>query len=366
MIMSAPSFHSLRISDRHHETRDAVSLSFQVPENLRDQYQFSQGQFLTLRGTINGVATRRSYSICVSVNDYLSKGELRVGIKRVAGGLFSNWVSETAKVGDSIDVMTPDGRFFTPLDPEQKKRYVAFAGGSGITPILSLIRTTLETEAGSQFTLVYGNRNVSSIMFIEALEDLKNQYLGRMRLIHILSEEAHEVSLFNGLLDRARCDALLLALIPPASIDEAFVCGPEPMMNAVEASLLGNGVLRSRIHIERFGVPMPASNPNAASALAAPDGKSANVEVIIEGKSRRLSVAFDGPGVLDAGLAAGIDLPFACKSGVCCTCRARVLEGTVRMDKNYTLEDWEIKKGFVLTCQSHPTSEQVVISYDER
>ncbi len=376
--MSAPSFHRLRITEKRRETADSVSLAFAVPESLRRQYHFSQGQFLTLRGTINGAPARRSYSICVSVNDYLRRGELRVGIKRVNGGLFSNWVSDTAQVGDDLDVMTPDGRFFTPLVASQVKRYVAFAGGSGITPILSLIRTTLETETGSEFTLVYGNRSVASIMFIEELEDLKNQYLGRLRLFHVLSDEAQEIALFNGLLDRSRCDALLAELIPPASIDEAFICGPEPMMDAVEASLLAHGLPRTRVHVERFGIPMPASSSNVSSggasitgasnsaAINSAPGQMAKVELIIDGKSRRLRVPIDGPGILDVGLAAGIDLPFACKGGVCCTCRAKVLEGSVRMDKNYTLEQWEIDKGFVLTCQSHPTSDQVVISYDER
>ncbi len=366
--MSTPSFHRLRITEKRRETADSVSLAFAVPESLRGQYQFSQGQFLTLRGNVNGVPARRSYSICVSVNDYRRRNELRVGIKRVHGGLFSNWISECARVGEEMDVMTPDGRFFTPLDPAQTKHYVAFAGGSGITPILSLIRTTLEIESSSEFTLVYGNRSVSSIMFIEELEDLKNQYLGRFRLFHILSDEAQEIALFNGLLDRDRCDALLSELIAPATIDEAFICGPEPMMNAVEASLLANGVPRAQVHVERFGVPMPASGtkPNAIDTAGNDAGKFAQVELIIEGKSRRLSVPLDGPGVLDVGLAAGIDLPFACKGGVCCTCRAKVIEGSVRMDKNYTLEDWEINRGFVLTCQSHPTSDRVVISYDER
>jgi ring-1,2-phenylacetyl-CoA epoxidase subunit PaaE len=366
--MSTPSFHRLRIAEKRRETADSLSLAFAVPESLRSQYHFSQGQFLTLRGDVNGVSARRSYSICVSVNDYRRRHELRVGIKRVDGGLFSNWISETARVGEEMDVMTPDGRFFTPLDPAHNKHYVAFAGGSGITPILSLIRTTLEVETGSEFTLVYGNRSVASIMFIEELEDLKNQFLGRFRLFHILSDEAQEISLFNGLLDRSRSDALLSALIKPATIDEAFICGPAPMMDAVEASLLANGVPRARVHVERFGVPMPASGPKRPdiNSSGKDTGKYAQVELIIEGKSRRLSVPLDGPGVLEVGLAAGIDLPFACKGGVCCTCRAKVIKGSVRMDKNYTLEDWEINKGFVLTCQSHPTSDQVVISYDER
>jgi ring-1,2-phenylacetyl-CoA epoxidase subunit PaaE len=369
--MTAPSFHRLRVSEKRLETADSISLSFMVPAALRDQYRFSQGQFVTLRSDIEGRSERRSYSICVSVGDYDERGQLRVGIKRVAGGLFSNWIADSLHAGDEIDVMTPDGRFFTALLSSNRKRYLAFAGGSGITPILSLIKTTLSVEPGSSFTLVYGNRGAGSIMFLEELEDLKNRHLGRLRLYHVLSDEPHEIALFNGLLDQQRCSAFLSELVPAGSIDEAFVCGPEPMMNAAEAALLAAGVPKTSIHIERFGVPMPASKPLAERSAALAPGSSAGarvaqVELIVEGKSRRLQVGWEGTAILDAGLTAGIDLPFACKGGVCCTCRAKVLEGSVRMDKNYTLEEWEIKQGFVLTCQSHPTSDRVVISYDER
>lgn len=364
--MRTPTFHSLRVCDKRRETADAISLSFEVPDTLRDQYRFSQGQFITLRNKVDGNDLRRSYSICIGVDDYSRRAELRVGVKRVSGGLFSNWLAERLQVGDQIDVMTPDGRFFTPLDPAHHKHYVAFAGGSGITPVLSLIKTTLATEPDSEFTLIYGNRNIASIMFIEELEDLKNRYLGRLRLCHVLSEEPQEIALFNGLLDRARCDSLLAELVPADSIDEAFICGPEPMMDAAEAALLAAGLPKARVHVERFGVPMPASAPKGLPGASGDAAQLSEVELIVDGKSRRLKVARDGTAILDAGLAAGIDLPYACKGGVCCTCRARVIEGSVRMDKNYTLEPWELDKGFVLTCQSHPTSERVVISYDER
>lgn len=367
--MTTPRFFPLQVAAKRPETADAVSLLFVVPPELRESYSFTQGQFVTLRQQINGVEARRSYSICAGVEEYQRTGELRVGVKRVAGGLFSNWINGSLQAGDRIDVMTPDGRFFTPLDAGQSKHYVAFAGGSGITPVLSLIKTTLATERASRFTLVYGNRTINSIMFIEELEDLKNRYLDRLSLYHVLSDEAQDIALFNGLLDRARCDALLSNLIPASAIDEAFVCGPEPMMDAAEAALLAAGVAKENIHIERFGVPMPASAPKdltASAQAAGHTGELTDVEIIINGKSRHLKVPRSGAGILDAGLAAGIDLPYACKGGVCCTCRARVVEGSVRMDKNYTLEDWETAKGFVLTCQSHPTSERVVVNYDDR
>ncbi|MBN9427019.1 MAG: phenylacetate-CoA oxygenase/reductase subunit PaaK [Burkholderiales bacterium] len=360
-----PSFHPLRVLDRRAETADSISLAFDVPSALRDHYRFKAGQFLTLRTAIDGAEQRRSYSICVGVDDYERRGELRIAIKRVPGGLFSNWANDQIRVGQTLDVMTPDGRFFVPLDAGRARHHVGFAGGSGITPMLSLIATTLAAEPASRFTLVYGNRGTASIMFVEALEDLKNRYLGRLRLYHVLSDEAQEVPLFNGLLDEAKCGEFLDALIPPATIDEAFVCGPDPMMNAAEAALRARGLAPARIHIERFGVPLPAAGSLRAAAPMI-DGPRAAVSVIVDGKARELQVPFEGQVILDAGLAAGINLPYACKGGVCCTCRARVLEGQVRMDKNYTLEEQEIADGYVLTCQSHPLTERVVLSYDDR
>ncbi len=361
--MAVPHFHKLKIREIRPETADAISVAFEVPPDLRDDYRFRQGQFLTLRERIGDEELRRSYSVCVGVPEYESSGELRVAIKRVAGGRFSNWANERLRPGGEIDVMTPDGRFFTELDPAQRKRYVGFAGGSGITPMLSLIKTTLATEPDSEFTLIYGNRSVASIMFVEDLEELKNRYMDRLRLYHVLSDEGQEVQLFSGLLDEARCAEIVGSLVPVDSIDEAFICGPEPMMDAAERALLGAGLKPANIHIERFGTPSASGAPVREVADDAP---RADVVLIVDGKERRLRVPFDGPAILDAGLMAGANLPYACKGGVCCTCRARVLEGEVRMDKNFTLEDHEMQRGFVLTCQSHPVSERVVISYDER
>ena len=363
-----PTFHPLAVVDRREESVDSFSIAFDVPPALRETYRFRQGQFLTLRAVIDGCEERRSYSICVGVSAYERGGELRVAIRRMPGGVFSNWAHASLHAGSVVDVMPPDGRFFVPLDATLARHHVAFAGGSGITPVLSLIETTLETEPRSRFTLVYGNRGVASIMFIERLEDLKNRYLDRLRLYHVLSDEVHEVPLYSGLLDAAKCREFLRTLIPPADIDCAFVCGPQPMMDAAEAALREAGVPAERIHIERFGTPIPdrADRTRAGVAPAADAAGAADVVIVADGKQRRLRVAHNGPAILDAGLAAGIDLPYACKGGVCCTCRARVIEGAVRMDLNYTLEDHEIAAGFVLSCQSHPLSERVVLSYDER
>jgi len=363
--MATPQFHSLRIQSVDAETSDALSVAFEVPVAWRDAFSFTQGQFLTLRAQVDGEELRRSYSICAPVPDYKAHGTLKVGIKRVAGGRFSNWANDHFEPGQTVEVMTPDGRFFTPLSSDNAKHYVGFAGGSGITPMLSLIATTLAVEPSSRFTLIYGNRDLRSIMFVEALEGLKNRFIDRFRLIHVLADEPQEIPLFNGLLDKAKCTELLGNLVPAASIDQAFICGPAPMMDAAEAALLDAGVAAEQIAIERFGTPNPSGAPPIAATISA-DTPVSEVTIISDGKSRQLKVPFDGHSVLDAGLLKGADLPYACKGGVCCTCRAKVLEGEVTMDRNFTLEQWEVDKGFVLTCQSHPVTDKVVISYDER
>jgi ring-1,2-phenylacetyl-CoA epoxidase subunit PaaE len=362
--MATPQFHSLRIREVRPETADAVSVSFEVPPELREQYRFTQGQFVTLKAHVDGEETRRSYSICVGVTDYDRDGELRIGIKRVRGGRFSNFAFDTLQAGHWVDVMTPDGRFFTHLNAEQGKQYVAFAGGSGITPVLAIIKTTLDIEPRSTFTLIYGNRSVDAIMFAEELEDLKNRYMNRFILYNVLSDDMQDVDLFNGVLDQNKCAAFLETLIPAESIDEAFICGPAPMMDAAEAALKAAGVADSKVHVERFGTPLPQAGAPAIEITE--ETPAAELEIIIDGNRRKLRLPYEGASLLDVGLHAGLALPYACKGGVCCTCRAKVLEGEVKMDKNYTLEEQEIRDGFVLTCQCHPISERVVVSYDER
>jgi ring-1,2-phenylacetyl-CoA epoxidase subunit PaaE len=363
--MAVPHFNRLTIRDIRRETADAISIAFDVPPALREAYRFREGQFLTLRHTLAGEELRRSYSICSGVPDYAQYGELRIGIKRLQGGRFSSWAHETLKVGMSLDVMTPDGRFNTPLDPTRARHFVGFASGSGITPMLSLIRTVLATEPGSRFSLVCGNRSVASIMFLETLAGLKNLSMDRLRLVHVLSGEPQEIELFSGRLDRDRCRALLETVLCDDPIDEAFICGPAPMMDGAEAALRAHGVPAEHIHTERFGTPAVA--PVAPLRTTAVDSDAcARVTIVVDGMQRTLQVPFDGPALLDAGLAVGAPLPYACKGGVCCTCRARVLEGEVRMDRNFTLEPQEIAQGFVLTCQAHPVSDRVVVSFDER
>jgi ring-1,2-phenylacetyl-CoA epoxidase subunit PaaE len=392
--VATPQFHALTVRDVRSETADAISVGFNVPPELREAYRFREGQFLTLQAQVAGDTLRRSYSICVPVQHYADGGELRVGIKRVVEGRFSNWANDTLRAGDRIEVMTPDGRFHGRSEPQRARHVVGFAGGSGITPMLSLIGTLLEAEPDCRFSLVYGNRTIASIMFLETLEGLRNRYLGRLRLLHVLSDEAQEIDLMCGLLDRARCTRLITTVLADAPIDEAFICGPAPMMDAAEAALLEFGLPRDRIRIERFGSPAtPSATSSATSSVSSsvsssatasasggrPTGvgqpslasqpagaPSAQVSLLIDGKERRLDLALDGPSLLDAGLAAGAPLPYACKAGVCSTCRCKVLEGEVRMTKNYTLEAQEIDAGFVLSCQAHPITERVVVSFDER
>jgi ring-1,2-phenylacetyl-CoA epoxidase subunit PaaE len=353
-----PRFHSLRIAEVRRECADAVSLRFDVPPALAMDYAFVQGQHVTLRALLQGRELRRSYSICAAADD----GELRVAIRKVSGGEFSTYANAQLKTGDSIDVLTPEGRFHTGLHPANAKHYVAFAAGSGITPVLSLIKTTLKREPRSRFTLLYGNRRVATTMFQEELEDLKDRYLERFTLYNLFSREHQEVELFNGRLNAAKVKIFADTLLPVDSIDEAFVCGPNTMLDEVEAALRELGLPAGHIHLERFGVP--AAGP--AHHVEPGDAPQALITVIADGVRREVEFHAGDPSVLDAALRAGLDLPYSCKGGMCCTCRAKVLDGQLRMDKNYSLEQRDLEAGFVLTCQAHPLSEHVTVSYDER
>ncbi len=329
-------------------------------------FVFQPGQFLTLRATIAGEETRRSYSICSPCQRYLQTGEIDIGIKPVDEGSFSRWALAQLKPGMAIEAMPPDGRF-TPRIAGARHR-VGFAAGSGITPMLSIIATTLDSEPDSSFTLVYGNQRINTIMFNEALQDLKDRYPARLSLIHLLSRQAQELELLNGRIDEAKVAELLRTVVPAGSIDEAFLCGPAGMIDSAQRALIAAGVPADRVHSERF---IPASPgvakkpPEKSAALAAADRAAHRLDVVLDGKTHHLAMR-DGEKVLDTALEAGLDLPYSCRGGVCCTCRARVLEGEVEMEKNYTLEQAEIDKGFVLTCQAVPRSQRVVVSYDDR
>ena len=373
--MALPTLHRLTIAEVRQEATDAISVRFAVPQPLREAYRFSAGQFVTLAADIDGESVRRSYSICSSPSDFDTSGTLRVGIRRVVGGRFSNWANDQLRVGREIDVMTPDGRFGIAFSPQEKRHYLGVAGGSGITPMLALIKTALETEPACRFTLIYGNRTVGSIMFLEELEGLKNRWMERLSIFHVLSEETTEIDLLSGLLDRTRLSRFFEHAIDASALECAFVCGPAPMMEAAEEALAQAGVARERIRIERFASPdaprvnrPPPPQPNQAGVASpmGPQPASAQVTIVVDGKARAIGVPFEGPSILDSAMAAGIGLPYACKAGVCCTCRARVLEGKVQMDKQYSLEQHELDSGFVLSCQAHPVTPEVRLSFDER
>ena len=360
-------FHPLTVRRVTADAAGSAAFTLGVPDELRGLYDFRPGQFLTLRAKIGSEEVRRSYSICSARGRYQESGELDVGIKPVEGGVFSRWALARLQPGMAIDAMPPDGRF-TPRAAGARRR-VGFAAGSGITPMLSIITSTLEAERDSQFTLVYGNRRISTIMFNEALQDLKDRYPARLSLIHILSRQAQEIELLNGRIDEDKARELLRTVIPAGSVDEFFLCGPEGMIESAQRALLAAGVAAGRIHAERFfaaGAPplRPAAAIRGAPAALAPS-PTHRLEVVLDGKTHQLAIG-DGDKVLDAALEAGLDLPYSCRGGVCCTCRARVLQGKVEMEKNFTLEQWEMDRGFVLTCQARPLTPRLVVSYDER
>ena len=357
-------FHDLSVKSIEPDTAEASILSFEVPVELRETFGFTQGQYLTLRARIDGQDLRRSYSICAGVDD----GELRVGVRRVKGGVFSNWINEQVKPGDRISVMAPQGRFFVPIEPASRRHHVGIAGGSGITPILSIMKTVLARETHSRFTLIYGNRMLRSTMFKEELEDLKNRYMTRLSLQHVFSDEPTDAPINMGLMNRDKIGEFLASVVPAALIDHVYVCGPFQMNDEAEAALRAAGVPVERIHIERFGVAQPAGAPVGAVVHEAlpGDAERARVVIVRDGLRREIDFSKDQPSILDAASAAGLEVPFSCTSGVCGTCRCKVVEGEVRMERNYALDKAEVASGFVLACQAHPLTERVVLSFDER
>ena len=360
MSVASPKFHRLAVRDVKRETADAVSIAFAVPTELAEAYRFVPGQYLTLRATVDGEDMRRSYSICSAPDD----DELRIAVKKVDNGLFSTWANSSINAGDEVAVMTPTGRFGQEKTTGDGRIHVGFAAGSGITPILSIIRGILKREPTSRFFLFYGNRSTDDILFRETLEELKDVFLSRVGVFHVLSKEEQDLPILNGRIDGAKVRLLLRSMVPAASIDQVFVCGPAGMIEDLEATLADLGVAREKIHIERFVSALdgrPRAQPAPIAASAPPKNVAA---LIVDGKRRYVPVA-EGEAILDAALRAGMDLPYACKGGMCSTCRAKVVEGKVEMALNYSLEPWEIAAGFVLTCQSHPLTDKVVIDYDQ-
>jgi len=358
MSATAPRFHRLTVDDLRRESADAISMTFAIPKDLAEDYRFAPGQYLTLRTTLDGEEVRRSYSICSGPDD----GELRIAVKRVDGGAFSSWASEELKHGDALDVMTPTGRFGVAPAPDQASIHVGFAAGSGITPVLSIAKGVLAREPNSRFFLFYGNRTTTGMLFREALEELKDRFIDRLSVFHVISGEEQDIPILHGRLDGEKVRVLLRSLVPAATVDHVFICGPTGMSEEIEATCREIGIADERIHVERF-VSGLGGKPRPKAVVAASAPPKAHAALIIDGKRREVPVA-EGEAILDAALRSGVDLPFACKGGMCSTCRAKLVEGKAEMEVNYSLEPWELKAGFILTCQARPTTARVVVDYD--
>jgi ring-1,2-phenylacetyl-CoA epoxidase subunit PaaE len=356
-------FHPLRVAGIERLTDDAVAITFDVPPDLRDQFRFQAGQHVSIRSPVVGDDVRRNYSICTPAT---ADQRLRIGVKRIPDGVFSSYVAERLRPGDVLDIMTPTGSFSTALHSGQRKRYGAIAAGSGITPVLSILSTALEVEPESSAVLVYVNRTTLNIMFLEDLEDLKNRYPDRFQLIHVLDEEPRDVEILSGRLDADRLGRILDHLVLPDDVDEWFLCGPLPMTDVARGVLLAYGTDDQHIHRELFFVgPPPAAGSRVPAAPAAEHETGAEVTVLLDGRSQTFVLPEDGASILDATLRYRPDAPFACKNGVCGTCRAKVIEGKVRMDANYALEPVDVAAGYALACQSHPAADRVVLDFDQ-
>lgn len=356
-----PRFHKLKVKDIRRETNDAVSIALDIPIELVPAYQYEPGQHLTFRTTINDEEVRRSYSVCTG----LYENELRVAVKKQPFGKFSTFANDVLKVGDEIDVMTPLGLFTTEIKEDTEKSFLFFAGGSGITPVISLIKTILHTAKKSDVTLVYGNRGFNHIIFREQFEDLKNENMDRFSLVHVFSDEKIGNELLEGILNKEKILIFGDTIFKDQKFDEVFVCGPKPMIFAVKEIFEESGYSTNQIHFELFTSPEDDKKKEVKPRISDEKGEGTDVTVIIDGEEIYFKLRQDGMSVLDAANQAAADAPYSCKGGVCSTCKARVIEGEVVMDANYALEEDELNAGYVLTCQSHPTTKKLVISYDE-
>ena len=353
-----PKFHSLQIKNIRQETKSCVSISFEIPTELQGDFRYQSGQYLTLRSQINNEDVRRSYSLCSSPSDH----EWRVAIKQVENGIFSTYALNELKEGDVLDVMNPMGNFKLETDSNHSKSYVLFAAGSGVTPIFSIAKSVLREEPKSHVTMFYGNQGFSEVIFREELENLKNEYLDRFCLVHLFSRENIGNVIQKGRIDEQKSLALHQAFLQNEQIDDVFICGPEQMILDVKAAMTTKGVTSNKIHFELFH---SGAAKTAKPIIDLGDQLATNVTVVMDDDSVSFPLDSNGMTILDAAYKAGSDVPYACKGGVCCTCKARVLKGTVRMDLNYALTPEEVEAGYILTCQAHPTSEEVLVSFDD-
>ena len=352
-------FHSIKVLDVYKETKDCSVVSFEIPDDMKDEFKYSQGQHLTLKARIDGIEVRRSYSLCSSpIED-----KWKVAIKKINGGLFSAYVHENLKKGDILDIMPPNGVFNTPINPDKAKNYIVFAAGSGITPILSIIKTHLALEPKSTFKLFYLNRSVKSIIFKEEIEQLKNRYFGRLEIFHFLTKEHRSIELLNGRFTKEKLQILTDKIIDVPSVDECFICGPEEMIFLIKDELMAAGLSKDKIHFELFNTGNSEADKARVNKILEKKVEGTDVTIIDGGKEFHFIMEDDYDNILDGALAAGADLPFACKGGVCSTCRCKVIEGTVEMKVNYALDENEVAKNYILSCQAVPTSQKVVVDF---
>jgi ring-1,2-phenylacetyl-CoA epoxidase subunit PaaE len=352
-------FHHIKVLDVYKETKDCSVVSFEIPQDLKEDFRYSHGQHLTLKALIDGKEVRRSYSLCSSpVED-----KWKVAIKKINGGQFSSFINETLKKGDTLEIMPPNGVFNTPIEPEKAKNYIVFAAGSGITPILSIIKTHLALEPKSTFKLFYLNRSVKSIIFKEEIEQLKNQYFGRLEIFHFLTKEHRSIELLNGRFTKEKLQILTDKIIDIPSVDECFICGPEEMIFLIKDELMTAGLAKDKIHFELFNTGNSDADKARVSKILEKKVEGTDVTIIDGGKEFHFTMDDDFDNILDGALAAGADLPFACKGGVCSTCRCKVIEGTVEMKVNYALDENEVAKNYILSCQAVPTSQKVVVDF---
>ena len=354
-------FHPLRVVGKREETRDSVVLTLEVPESHADEFRYSPGQHLPVRAEIDGNNVRRTYSICASVDEQT----LRLGVRVQDGGTFSNYLASQVAVGDTLDVMPPSGRFNTPLDTAHKKVYAAFVAGSGITPILSIVKSVLETERESAFVVFYGNRERATTMFVEDLWGLKNRFPDRLSLHFVMSREESEIELYNGRLDADKVASLHTAFLAQEPPDEIFLCGPNPMIDEISGALLELGYRAENLHSERFRPGLRGEAMPRPAAKAVPQAGT-QVAVVLDGQRQTFSMTSDSESILEAARASGIELPYSCKGGVCSTCRSKLTKGEVDMTVNYALEPWELEKGFILTCQASPKTSEIELDFDQQ
>ncbi len=354
-----PKFHSLKISDIRKETEDTVSIAFEIPTDLRLDYSFKPGQYLTLKALIDGEDTRRSYSLCSAPHE----NEWRVAVKQIENGKFSTYANKKLTIGQSLEVMTPTGNFHAVIENNNSKSYVLFAAGSGVTPIFSIAKTVLNEEPNSNVTLFYGNKGFNSIIFREEIEALKNAFMDRLRVVHVLSRESLGNKIQKGRIDSKKIEELYIAFLDESTVDEVFVCGPEEMIHSVKDFFHSIGLNDKNVHFELFSTS--ATKSKVVKKESNQPSFASMVKVIIDGDLIEVAMQSEGESILDAATKAGGDLPFACKGGVCCTCKAKILEGSAKMDVNYALEPDEVENGYILTCQAHPTSPTLTVSFDD-